>query len=293
MIEKRNPLALDALVDGKVIVDDGFWVVAKGKFEDVKKRYELVKEPKRWVSMRMKRGFFGRAAEITIELKVSERFLYSKFCGHIFKISNKEKDIFKLTNQRYPIYKLFEKLLRKENADNTISIISKLIPFLYEIRTDYVVPFLVNYKRTLIREYKMKALSGELDSPVLKKEIYEAKENEEEIEKIIKKAVAYNVEHIMPVLIFRIRKLINENTSTGKLYLNVPNDEIKKTLFKSLIETIYDSYVIMKLKGLPSSLTTVVRESDFYDFGREAYKVLLTQNSLIESDYIEKNKHII
>jgi hypothetical protein len=25
MIEKRNPMALDALVEGKVIVDDGFW----------------------------------------------------------------------------------------------------------------------------------------------------------------------------------------------------------------------------------------------------------------------------
>ncbi|MCZ7394164.1 MAG: nucleotidyltransferase domain-containing protein [Candidatus Methanoperedens sp.] len=57
MIEQRNPIALDALVEGKVIVDDGFWEVAKNKFEDVKKRYELVKEPKRWVSMRMKRGF--------------------------------------------------------------------------------------------------------------------------------------------------------------------------------------------------------------------------------------------
>lgn len=57
MIEKRNPLALDALVEGKVIVDDGFWEVARSKFEDVIKRYELVKEQKSWVSLSMKRSF--------------------------------------------------------------------------------------------------------------------------------------------------------------------------------------------------------------------------------------------
>ncbi len=57
MIEKRNPTALDSLAEGKIIVDDGFWEIAMNKFEEVKKRYELVKEPKRWVSMSMKRSF--------------------------------------------------------------------------------------------------------------------------------------------------------------------------------------------------------------------------------------------
>lgn len=57
MIEQRNPLALDALVEGKVIVDDGFWEVAKNKFEEVKKRYELVRERRRWISLRMQRSF--------------------------------------------------------------------------------------------------------------------------------------------------------------------------------------------------------------------------------------------
>jgi predicted nucleotidyltransferase len=57
MIEKRNPLALDALVEGKVVVDNGFWETAKIKFEDVKKRYELVKGDKCWISLSMKRNF--------------------------------------------------------------------------------------------------------------------------------------------------------------------------------------------------------------------------------------------
>ncbi len=65
MIEQRNPIALDALVEGKVIVDDGFWEVAKDKFEEVKRRYELVKEPKRWVSMRMKRGFLEEQRQLS------------------------------------------------------------------------------------------------------------------------------------------------------------------------------------------------------------------------------------
>ncbi len=64
MIEKRNPMALDALVEGKVIVNDGFWEVARNKFEEVKKRYELVKEPKRWVSMKMKRSFLEERGKL-------------------------------------------------------------------------------------------------------------------------------------------------------------------------------------------------------------------------------------
>ncbi len=64
MIEKRNPLALDALVEGKVIVDDGFWEVARNKFEEVKKRYELVKEPKRWMSLSMKRSFLEKQGKM-------------------------------------------------------------------------------------------------------------------------------------------------------------------------------------------------------------------------------------
>lgn len=64
MIEKRNPTALDSLIEGKIIVDDGFWEIAMNKFEDVKKRYELVKEPKRWVSMSMKRSFLKKRGEL-------------------------------------------------------------------------------------------------------------------------------------------------------------------------------------------------------------------------------------
>lgn len=64
MIEKRNPMALDSLVEGKLIMDDGFWKIAMIKFEDVKERYELVKEPKRWVSMSMKRNFLKEREQL-------------------------------------------------------------------------------------------------------------------------------------------------------------------------------------------------------------------------------------
>jgi|GEM_PF-702447 len=65
MIEKRNPTALDSLLEGKIIVDDGFWEIAINKFEEIKKRYELVKKPKRWVSMSMKRSFLKERGELT------------------------------------------------------------------------------------------------------------------------------------------------------------------------------------------------------------------------------------
>jgi len=65
MIEKRNPIALDSLYEGKIIADDGFWEIAMNKFEEVKKRYELVKEPKRWVSMSMRKSFLKERGELT------------------------------------------------------------------------------------------------------------------------------------------------------------------------------------------------------------------------------------
>lgn len=65
MIENRNPIALDSILEGKVVVDDGFWEIAMNKFEEVKKRFELVKEPKRWVSMSMRRRFLKERGELT------------------------------------------------------------------------------------------------------------------------------------------------------------------------------------------------------------------------------------
>jgi uncharacterized protein len=64
MIEKRNPLALDALTEGMVLVDDGFWETAKNKFEETKKKYELVKDNKCWISLSMKRSFLKEQGKI-------------------------------------------------------------------------------------------------------------------------------------------------------------------------------------------------------------------------------------
>lgn len=65
MVEKRNPIALDALVEGKVIVDDGFWEIAKYKFEETKKKYELIKEDKHWISLSMKRNFLKDRGKVS------------------------------------------------------------------------------------------------------------------------------------------------------------------------------------------------------------------------------------
>ncbi|VVB88310.1 Nucleotidyltransferase domain protein [uncultured archaeon] len=65
MIEKRNPLALDAVVEGKVVEDDGFWKVARNKFEEVRKRYELVKKHKSWISMSMQRTFLKKQRKVS------------------------------------------------------------------------------------------------------------------------------------------------------------------------------------------------------------------------------------
>lgn len=58
MIEKRNPLALDAIVEGRVIKDNGFWDTVIKKFDETKTKYELIKEKdkKHWISLRMQRS---------------------------------------------------------------------------------------------------------------------------------------------------------------------------------------------------------------------------------------------
>ncbi len=207
-------------------------------------------------------------------------------------ILTKEKDIFNLTNQRTPIYNLFEKLLNKNKAKPTILIISKLIPFLYDIREKYVKPILEKNKRDLIRKYKVKALMGELDETIIGKTIIEVKGDDSRLEKIIKNIVNYNIEHIFPVLIFRIRHVIDEVPENGNIKLNIDEDNIDD-FFQVLIEVIYGKYVEKKLGGLPTSLTTLVRSKDFYDIGSEAYVTLIRTSKINESEFIYKYRNII
>jgi hypothetical protein len=206
-------------------------------------------------------------------------------------ILTKDKDIFKLTNQRLPIYNIFSKLISKnDKATKTIEIISKITPLLYKIRKDHIMPILEDRKRELIRDYKKKAYEEELNDTVIKDEIYQARGNDEKIEKIIRGAVNYNIEHIIPVLVYRMRKLFKE--TNGSIQLTIPQAQIEQFL-KTLVEAIYDSYVKMKLKGLPTSLTTRVRSSDFYDYGVETYNTLIKLQHIEETSLIEENKFLI
>ena len=208
-------------------------------------------------------------------------------------ILTKEKDIFNFTNQRDPIYKLFERLLKNISKNKqTILVISKLIPFLYDIRENYVKPILEKHKRILIREYKEKAFSGDLENAIIDKDIIKYKNDDLKLGKLIKNTVNYNIEHILPVLIFRIRYLINEVPSNGEIILNVPEDT-RLDFIKTLVEVIYEQYVEKKLEGLPTSLTTVVRSKDFYDIGSESYKTVIKMKGLQESKFIYNHRNIV
>jgi len=200
-------------------------------------------------------------------------------------ILTKEKKIFRLTNQRDPIYKLFERLFRKQKNEEAVDAISKLIPLLFKLRNEYVKIFLESHRRKLVRIYKEKAIMGDLDGTVIEKEIAQVKNDDSELERLIKKSVNFNIEHILPVLVFRIRNLITEDEDSGELKLNVP-DDIYDSFISTLAEVIYERYVELKLKGLPSSLTTLVRSEEFYNIGSEAYKTFQRTSDLKESNYI-------
>jgi hypothetical protein len=203
----------------------------------------------------------------------------------------KENDIFKLTNQRMPVYNLFEKLLKKDHAENTIKAISKIIPELYKIRTNYVEPFLEKFKRQFVREYKEKAISGNLQHTIIQDKINSVIKNDDELEKLIQRNINYNIEHIIPVLIFRIRNLFQEN-EYGQLDLTIPDNDNRHDFFKGLIEAIYKKYIDLKLAGLPTSLTTVVRDRKYYESGSEAYIASKNYIKFSETDYVTKNSCI-
>ena len=153
-----------------------------------------------------------------------------------------------------------------------------------------MVPQLDLLKRNFIREYTSKAIDGELENTIIHKDILSVKDDETLIERIIRKNVGCNIEHIFPVLIYRIRKLLKE--SDGDIKIAITDTDTPKFL-KSLIEVIYSKYVESKLGGLPTSLTTLVRSARFYQIGEEAYIWSKHHYGLEETYYIEKNRFII
>ncbi|KAB2944877.1 MAG: hypothetical protein MPEBLZ_02122 [Candidatus Methanoperedens nitroreducens] len=65
-IEKRNPLALDAIAEGRVIKDNGFWDMAIKKFNETKTKYELIKNKKHWISLRMQKSLLEKRKETSL-----------------------------------------------------------------------------------------------------------------------------------------------------------------------------------------------------------------------------------
>jgi len=207
-------------------------------------------------------------------------------------ILTKEKDIFNLTNKRDPVYRLFEQFLRKSKDKDKVAIVSKLIPLLYNIRKNYVIPILEKHKRKLKRDYKEKALMGDLENSIIKDDIAKVANNDFELEKLINKSVNYNIEHILPVLIFRLRNLIVEDKENNKLKFKI-DDNNMAIFLKTLIEIIYEKYVEQKLEGLPTSLTTIVRSKKFYDIGSESYKTLVRTYKVEEGEFVYRYRTIV
>lgn len=207
-------------------------------------------------------------------------------------ILTKEKDIFNLTNKRDPVYRLFEQFLKKNKDNDKVAIVSKLIPLLYDIRKNYVIPILERHKRKLKRDYKEQALMGDLENSIINDDINKVKNNDFELEKLINKSVNYNIEHILPVLVFRLRNLIVEDNEKSKLKFNI-NDDDKYSFLESLIEIIYEKYVEKKLEGLPTSLTTMVRSKTFYDIGDETYRALIRTYKVDEGKFVYRYRTIV
>ena len=238
--------------------------------------------------------------------KVEIEFRFGEIAGTIDKVHilallrpviatgvlTKETNIYNFTNQRDPIYKLFEKLLKKQNNKNIIELVSKLIVLLYDIRENYVKRILAKHKRVLTRKYKGKAILGGLEGTIISDDLNKLKDNDSELERFIKRQINYNVEHILPVLIYNIRQIIILDSSTDKLKLDIDEEKLDEFL-TNLVEVIYENYVEKKLGGLPSSLTTLVRSKSFYEMGSESYKAFIRQYKINENNFILSNRFIV
>jgi hypothetical protein len=154
-----------------------------------------------------------------------------------------------------------------------------------------IEPYLEECKRKFTREYKEKAISGELSATTIGAQVNTLINNDRELEKLIQRNINYNIEHIMPVIIFRIRMLFIEKGPIN-LDLTIP-EENRPDFFKSLVDAIYKKYVELKLGGLPTSLTTVVRDKKYYESGYEAYVTFKNIYKFQETDYITKKSHIM
>ena len=49
----------------------------------------------------------------------------------------------------------------------------------------------------------------------------------------------------------------------------------------------------LKLKGVPQSLSTLVRKRNFYELGKETYMTLKSMEDLTESDFVYRNRFVI
>ncbi len=249
-------------------------------------------------------NFLAEIKDIEIEYRMGEVVGTSKKV-HILTllrpiiptgILTKEQDVYQYSNKREPVYRLFEKLIQnreKEKAKNAISAISKIIPIVYSIRNNYLIPQLGLQKKKFMRNYEAKAINGDLDDTTIRNEItFNNGELTDKAKGAIRKIVNYNVEHIIPVLIYRIRRLFKESNVTGNIELTI-SDNDAPAFFNGLIESIYTKYVDLKLKGTASSLTDIVRSSAFYQSGEEAYIMFKNTKGLEETDYIDKHRFVI
>lgn len=205
----------------------------------------------------------------------------------------KETQIFGYSNHREPIYKLFESLIKnKKKAKKTVEVISKIIPVLYELRKGILSKALEKHKRNYITKYIQKGLNGDLDYGVIGDKIKNSGYDEDLIKKEVKVLCRYNIEHIAPVLFYRIRNLFRLSDDGQKIILDV-KDEDKIKLVESLSESIYLKYIENKFNGLPTSLTTLVRRSDFFKYGEETFIALKSAFSLQENDFLSQNKFVV
>ncbi len=165
-----------------------------------------------------------------------------------------------------------------------------MIPLLYDIRENFIIPQLRLHKSIFYREYREKAINKELDTTTIRDRIkFKDGELLEDSIDALKKITNFNIDHIIPVVVFRIRKIIKLNL-LAKWQLQFQTD--KEKFFKTIIQAIYKSYIELKLIGTAGSITDEIRKTAFFKNGEEGYEALKNLLNFEETKFIEENKYI-
>lgn len=181
--------------------------------------------------------------------------------------------ISKYANNRTPVYNLFEKFIYVSKADkdninfsNCIEIIRNLMPHIinYMLIIDSRVKC---YYTKLTFEDVLRSTNQNSESLKIRLGIMQDEDNEQELNKIVRKQLRFSPSNIFPIFIFATRKSIIINEKLEVQY------DIDDNTIDEMIDKIYKIILKKRIIRQYGSTSDLFRDSEIYYESSEAYEM--------------------